>query len=300
MKSFYIFLAISCFAVPQRNTTTTEIPRITTDNEISNVDRFDKKSRIINGSPILDARSFPSYASIRRLGHHLCGGVILDESRILTAAHCEIKQFDTVIVGGIKRDGSDKQQELRIKYSEHSIRNHPYYKLGLLENDLTVVELESALNFTSNVQPIKIGSEEEFQKIKNGITDCQLVGHGYIDGHNSVLDQLQVANQVFSTEKSCQNYKINSSHCFVTKSELGNSQACQGDSGGPLYCDVGNVKKLFGIVSFVRAFSCDKGFTGFTMPMRYNSFIDDTYPYGNGYPSVKLQLTLIFIFIALI
>ena len=83
MKSFYIFLAISCFAVPQRNTTTTEIPRITTDNEISNVDRFDKKSRIINGSPILDARSFPSYASIRRLGHHLCGGVILDESRMV-------------------------------------------------------------------------------------------------------------------------------------------------------------------------------------------------------------------------
>jgi len=170
-----------------------------------------------------------------------------------------------------------------------------------LENDITVIELKSALNFnTSSVQPIEIGSEQEFENIKNETSKCQIVGHGYIDGQNSTIDQLQMTNQVYTNKQKCHNYGINTGHCFLTQAEAGNSQACQGDSGGPLYCDVGNVKKLFGIVSFVRAFSCDKGFTGFTMPMRYNSFIDDTYPYGNGYPSSKLHLILVFILVLIL
>ena len=295
MKSFYIFLAISCFAVPNTTTeSTTENTGITIDNEISIVDRLDQESRIINGSPVIDVRFYPSYASIRRFGYdHFCGGVILDEYRILTATHCNIRHFDTVIVGGIKRDGSDKQQELRIK----SVRNHCEYVPGILENDITVVELESALNFTTNVQPIEIASEQEFEEINNGISECQIVGHGYIDGQNSTVDQLQVTNQVYTTERSCQYYGIHSAHCFLTKNKAGNSQACQGDSGGPLYCDVGTGDKLFGIVSFVSTRSCDKGYTGFTQPIRYQYFIDNTYFYENTCSSLKLRLISVFILI---
>ena len=46
------------------------------------------KSRIINGSTVLDAEAFPLYASIRRFGNnHLCGGIIIDKYRILTTTH---------------------------------------------------------------------------------------------------------------------------------------------------------------------------------------------------------------------
>ena len=62
----------------------------------------------------------------------------------------------------------------------------------------------------------------------------------------------------------------------MTRDTIGNSQACQGDSEGSLYCDFGNGSKLYGIVSFVSATICDKGYTGFTLPMRYKSFIDYT------------------------
>ena len=293
MKLFFIFLVTSCFAVPRRNSARTENPRITTDNETAVVDRMDKKSRIINGSPVLDASSFPSYASIRRFGHnHVCGGVILDHQRILTATHCYISILtDTVIVGGIKRDGSDMQQERRIK----TVWNHPDYIPGpendILENDITVLELENALNFSlSSVQPIQIGSQEEFREIKNGTSDCQIIGHGYTDGRRSVVDQLQATKQIYINKK-CPNYRNDSGHCFLTQGKASDSQACQGDSGGPLYCDVGNVKKLFGIVSFTSTKSCDNGLTGLTAPMMYTSFI-------NGCPSLKLHLILAFLFIS--
>ena len=285
---------MSCAAVPQRNNAST-IESVET-NETLMVNISDSKSRIINGSPLIDAETFPSYASIRRSGfNHFCGGIILDNKFILTATHCQVSHFDTVIVGGIKRDGTDKQQELEIK----NVFHHPNYIPRTLQNDISVIELETAINFTPNVQPIDIGSDEEFEQIANGTDSvCQVVGHGYTDGRRSVADQLQKTTQVLTSEKTCLDYQINSDGCFLTQDKAGDSQVCQGDSGGPLYCDVGNGNKLFGIVSFVSATSCDRGFTGFTLPVRYKSFIDSHLNRSsNGSPSSNVHLIPVYIFI---
>ena len=96
---------------------------------------------------VLDAEAFPSYSCISRFGNnHLCGGIIKDKYRILIATHCEINLFDTFFVGGIKRNGSDKQQELNIK----RVLNHRDYEPVILENDISVIELQSALSQKRN------------------------------------------------------------------------------------------------------------------------------------------------------
>ena len=127
-----------------------------------------------------------------------------------------------------------------------------------------------------------------------------LVGCGYIDGRNTETKELQATKQAYTNYKRCQNFGINSGNCFLTQDIVGNSQACPGGSGGPLYCDFGNGNKSFGIVSFVSATICDKGYTGFTLLMIYKSFIDytdDNYLYKNGYFSMKFHLIVVFIFI---
>ena len=132
----------------------------------------------------------------------------------------------------------------------------PDYKPVIFENDISVIELQSAL-------------EQEFKELTNGTFECRLVGNGYIDGRNTETKELRATKQVYSNYKTCQNFGINSGNCFLTQDIVGNSQACQGDSGGPLYCDFGNGNKLFGIVSFVSATISDKAYTGFTLPMIY-------------------------------
>ena len=294
MKPVFTFVIMSCAAVPRRNNTSTMESTETVTNETLMVNISDSKSRIINGSPVNDAEMFPSYVSIRRYGfHHLCGGIILNHKFILTATHCQVRHSDTVIVGGIKRDGTDMQQELEIK----NVFHHPGYISRTLQNDISIIELETELSFNSRVQSIDIGSDEEFVQILNA-TDpvCQVVGHGYTDGQRSVADQLQKTNQILTSEKTCLDYQINSDGCFLTQDKAGDSQVCHGDSGGPLYCEVGNGKKLFGIVSFVSATSCDQGFTGFTLPVRYKSFIDSHI--NNGSPLTKFHLIYIFILIS--
>ena len=131
-------------------------------------------------------------------------------------------------VDGIKINGSDEQQELKIK----RVLNHCYYKPVILENDISVIELQSALNFTSSVQPVGIGIEKELKEVgKNGIFESRLVGCGYIDGQNLETKELQATKQVYTNYKRCQHFGINSGYCFLTKDTVGNSQAYQGDSG---------------------------------------------------------------------
>ena len=316
MKLYGLYIFSTCLAVrlPSQNVfdnkitrdeITTNIPQDTTGNidetsRNSNIDEeiisMEKQSRIIGGKKVGSADLFPSFVSIRKNGGHFCGGVILDEYRVLTAAHCRITGSDSVFVGGIDYDGSDMEQKVGI----YNVTNHRDYSFP--KNDISVVQLAKKLDFsTSRVQPIEIGSEKEFEKVKNGGGACHIVGHGKFDGRRSVSTQLKTARQVMSTRK-CRNYGDNSGNCFLTRDNDAGSQGCMGDSGGPLYCEIGDVMKLFGIASFIGNTECSDGWTGWMLPTRYaslnDSFINSTYVDGTAYPingsqSPKVGLCLI-------
>ena len=321
MKLYSLYIFSTCLAVRlpsksdfdnniTRDEITTNIPQDTTDNidetSTSEVSRhgttsqnfiiddeiisMEKQSRIIGGKTVRSADLFPSFVSIRKNGGHICGGVILDELRVLTAAHCRITESHSVFVGGIDYDGSDIKQNVGI----YNVTDHPEYSFP--KNDISVIQLDEKLDFsTSRVQSIDVGSEEEFEKVKNGDGTCHIVGHGKIDGQRSVSTQLKTARQVYMSTRNCQYYGDNTGNCFLTRDNDAGSQGCRGDSGGPLYCEIGNEMKLFGIASFIGDEECSDGWTGWMLPTRYGEFINSinsTYPI-NGSQSPKVGLFLI-------
>ena len=324
MKLYSLYIFSTCLAVRlpsksdfdnniTRDEITTNIPQDTTDNidetSTSEVSRhgttsqnfiiddeiisMEKQSRIIGGKTVRSADLFPSFVSIRKNGGHICGGVILDELRVLTAAHCRITESHSVFVGGIDYDGSDIKQNVGI----YNVTDHPEYSFP--KNDISVIQLDEKLDFsTSRVQSIDFGSEEEFEKVKNGDGTCHIVGHGKIDGQRSVSTQLKTARQVYMSTRNCRYYGDNTGNCFLTRDNDAGSQGCMGDSGGPLYCEIGYEMKLFGIAGFVGNDTqpiCSDGWTGWMLPTRYESFINSinsTYPI-NGSQSPKVGLFLI-------
>ena len=261
---------------------------------------IEMEKRIIAGKTVEKADIYPSFASIRKNGHHICGGIILDEYRILTASHCGITDEYTVTVGGIERDGSDIQQNVGICH----VTNHPDFSFP--ENDISVIQLAEKLDFSaSRVQPIEIATEDELEKVKKGTEICYMVGQGKTDNESAVSIQLQSGRQLYSSIKTCKNYSSSSTindHCFMTRDDDAGSQGCRGDSGGPLYCKVGDEMKLFGIASFVGNPDCSDGWTGWTLPTMYSDFIDSTYDEYeyecNGSPSTKLGLLFILALVA--
>ena len=237
-----------------------------------------KQSRIIGGEKVGSAELFPSFVSIRKNGGHICGGVILDEYRILTASHCRISEGHSVFVGGIDYDGSDNEQAVGI----YNVTNHP--NSSFPRNDISVVQLAEKLDFSSRVQPIEFGSEEEFKKVKNSDGTCQIVGHGKIDGQKSVSTHLKIARQAYMSSRKCQYYGDNTGNCFLTRDDVAGSQGCMGDSGGPLYCKIGDEMKLFGIASFIGNTECSDGWTGWMLPTKFSSFINSITVNETAYP----------------
>ena len=322
MKLYNLFIFSTCLAVrlpsqidfgtrdemttnmPQDNTGTsdetstseisthhTTIKDAQTDEE-TEITAIEKQSRIINGTKVGSPELFPSFASIRKYGGHICGGVILDEYRILTASHCRITEGHKVVVGGIKYDSSDRKQEVGII----NVTNHEEYSFP--SNDITVVQLAEKLDFSDRVRPIELGSEEEFEKVKNGDGACHIVGHGKVDGQKSVATELKSARQIYSTKRTCWSYGDKTGNCFLTRDNDAGSQGCMGDSGGPLYCEIGDQMKLFGIASFVGNEECSDGWTGWMFPTRFESFIDSTVVNASAYPideSASSKMSLFFV-----
>ena len=94
--------------------------------------------RIVGGD---DAPSPIPWQVRVQLGDFLCGGTILDETTILSAAHCFYpppEYLSSVIVAGITMDGSLDGQRIYVMEAV----NHPMYNSMTWDNDLAILKLK--------------------------------------------------------------------------------------------------------------------------------------------------------------
>ena len=78
-----------------------------------------------------------------------CGGTILDETTILSAAHCFYPGKVSYIEAGIKARASLNGQKISV--NETII--HPMYDPRNHDNDVAILKLKSSLTFNEDVQP---------------------------------------------------------------------------------------------------------------------------------------------------
>lgn len=101
-----------------------------------------RQGRIVGGDAV-SINSFPWTLSLRRLGAHRCGAVIIAANRALSAAHC---------TAGIDGNGF----EVRAGSTQHTnggqliptseVIEHPQFNAETLNNDISIIFLSSSLN----------------------------------------------------------------------------------------------------------------------------------------------------------
>ncbi|XP_006868434.1 PREDICTED: kallikrein-7 [Chrysochloris asiatica] len=183
--------------------------------------------KIIDGYPC-PSHSQPSQVALLKGDQLHCGGVLLNQWWVLTAAHCKMDEYNVFV-------GSQMLNNKRIKKirATKSIR-HPGYSSQTHVNDIMLVKLRSPIKLSSNMKGVTLPSQ-----CASPGTLCTVSGWGTTTSPDvSFPSKLMCADVSLISQKDCSK---------VYKDLLGKSMlcagipdskknACNGDSGGPLMC----------------------------------------------------------------
>uniref|UniRef100_A0A182MMN1 Peptidase S1 domain-containing protein n=1 Tax=Anopheles culicifacies TaxID=139723 RepID=A0A182MMN1_9DIPT len=210
--------------------------------------------RVVGGIDALPGE-FPSIVSIQRVilvvTAHVCGGSILSNFWILTAAHCITESPATAsfqIWAGAHNTAIAEESRQTINVASSIV--HPEYLGGVNPSDIAVMRLASPLTYTDRIQPIVLPVPGS---VPTG--PATLAGWGSTGGTIPTLPNiLQKVTKPLITYAECLAAAGPDSPLgptnICTGPLTGGVSACSGDSGGPLYSIQGGQQVQIGIVSW--------------------------------------------------
>merc|ERR1711890_99143 len=199
---------------------------------------------------------------------YFCGGSIISEEYILTAAHCADGVFHHEVVIGAHeiRDPNNKIIDA------YSPTVHPEWDPQNLANDLAILKLDTPINFDTepNVGTNCLASSGDYSDQMSLVS-----GWGRPSDSSSGISPVlgYVDDRRVMSQSECENYwgHINEGVVCIDTSDGGGS--CNGDSGGPLSIP-GKRYEQIGIVSFGSTLGCESGApAGFTEGSMYYDWI---------------------------
>ena len=271
------------------------------------------ESRIVNGEAITITEA--PWQVIVRSGGYLCGGSIVAERWVITAAHCVVagggSSFDPsqVYVAAGHTYRSDVVISDRIYATAiHLTTGDEAYDDISYVNDIALIELASDVGIgTTSIDAVTLPFQLDGSSWPADATAARVTGWGVYNLDSRTLpDQLQQGEiEVIGdpTASRCgnwseSNYKPAEMLCAGIPS-TGETDSCSGDSGGPLVVEQSRVY-LAGIVSWGSTECGSAGYPGvYTRVTNYADFIEShldapqtTVAIGEiGADSVRVDLT---------
>nr|ALE30154.1 cytochrome P450 [Tetranychus cinnabarinus] len=229
--------------------------------------------RIYKGSKVR-ANKYPWLAHIRSFSSRnsrsfgQCGGSLIDETHVATAAHCVVDENNQVFkpenidvfLGRVKAF-SDRSKP----HSVSKVWVDSKYNRNNLANDFAILTLSSPVKYSQTVAPVCLPN------VESGLSKLTVSGWGTTAADADSSDDLLEVEVDFLTKNECNEVKkdflmkqngipssmrnrvkidgvVDTHMCAINKKTKGD--ACSGDSGGPLMHRGGNGRYyLMGVVS---------------------------------------------------
>jgi secreted trypsin-like serine protease len=215
----------------------------------------DNENAKITGGSDADISDFPWQVYLES-GDYTCGGSIISNNWIITAAHCTKNDYDEtistsqmVVIVGANNPRNTQQGKV---YRVSEVIVHENYDNNTLNNDIALLKLTEPVNY-SNAEPIKLVSAKD---ASSGATDpgvmSWVTGYGITrvspETYPTTLQQVRLP--IVSNSQASTVWKSIPATDLMAGYLNGNKDACNGDSGGPLVVPVSNGYKLAGLVSW--------------------------------------------------
>ncbi|XP_063992080.1 chymotrypsin-2-like [Diachasmimorpha longicaudata] len=203
-------------------------------------------SKIIGGEDVL-IEEFPSVILIYMDDYHLCGGTLITNKHVVTAAHCVVYQPENsttyteeyypeeLLVCGGSSDTGNFSHCLEVE----TINVHEDYTGDPdsdYEHDITILTLISEIPVSSKLKPINLPSKNTYAGEVGTI-----LGWGYTSVNGSLSTTLKGTQTIVQDTLKCEPMR-KTQLCVANGCGVG---FCDGDSGGPLIID----DEIVGVIS---------------------------------------------------
>uniref|UniRef100_A0A8C8SDZ0 Peptidase S1 domain-containing protein n=1 Tax=Pelusios castaneus TaxID=367368 RepID=A0A8C8SDZ0_9SAUR len=217
------------------------------------------RNRSVGGEDSIEGE-WPWQVSLFRYNKHLCGGALISNQWVVTAAHCFqcMNTSDYNVLLGVNKLATSQPHKLSL--GVRRIISHPKYSGEASSGDIAVVQLEKPIEFTDYILPICLPAASV--RFPAGMK-CWVTGWGHIrEGEDLPAPQtLQKLQVPIIEQKDCRSlyntamggkfsYKPIQNDMICAGYAEGMKDTCKGDSGGPLVCKVSQEWLLAGIVSW--------------------------------------------------
>ncbi|XP_039102545.1 serine protease 27-like [Hyaena hyaena] len=217
-------------------------------------------NRMVGGQDALEGE-WPWQVSIQRNGSHFCGGSLITERWVLTAAHCFSNTSETSlyqVVLGVRQLVQPGPHAVYARVKQ--VESNPLYQGMASSADVALVELETPVTFTSHILPVCMPDPSV---VFEAGMNCWVTGWGSPSEEDRlpnprVLQKLAVP--IIDTARCNLLYSKDAESGFQPKAikddmlcagfAEGKKDACKGDSGGPLVCLVGQSWLQAGVISW--------------------------------------------------
>jgi len=237
----------------------------------------DTSTNVVGGKDVIPY-SWPWQISLLMAGNHRCGGALITNEWVMTAAHCVDQRYpqvykirlgvfynslDMATTPSTPNENSQVGEDGEIISKVIEIHSHPNYDPGLT-NDIALLKLANPVKVTDHISPVCLPTTQD-EELPTAGTNLFSTGWGRVSAVEDERELSRTLKQVLlplmSTEKckerNAENPKFDEKVHLCAGFDQGGKGICHGDSGGPaVFQTEDGTWKQIGITSFVQKGTC--------------------------------------------